>query len=229
MIRFALIDPGTGTIVQTGTGPNADHMALQARITGLQAEEIADPAVTDATHYWTGDGFAAYPPRPGPWARWDRTRREWTDPRTDEDRAADLARRKDAAIAGVNAIRGDTRMRFATETALQSLVYGEKLRQAKAWVAARAAAAAGTAPAPRLGDYRAIAAEVGTTAPAADAVAQVFLNGADIMNEVFSLIEQCVMEAITDIERAETVEAVNAAADLFPPMLVSTLELAGFR
>ncbi len=33
--------------------------------------------------YWTGSAFAEYPPRPGPWAKWNGN--GWVDPRTPAD------------------------------------------------------------------------------------------------------------------------------------------------
>lgn len=110
MFRFALVDPTTGAIFQTGSAATLDDVEAHGVGLGLAARFLlVDETVSDATHYWTGTGFAPYPPRPGPWAVWNGG--FWSDPRPPADPAADLAAwraqasmtRADLVIAAVGA------------------------------------------------------------------------------------------------------------------------------
>ncbi|MDS9468218.1 tail fiber assembly protein [Paracoccus sp. MBLB3053] len=87
VLHYAVIAPDGHCILQTGTCP-ADMIELQGgELLSLEAPED----VTDGTHYWDGEAFAAYPARPGPWAAFDFAARTWTDPRSAADLAAERA------------------------------------------------------------------------------------------------------------------------------------------
>lgn len=93
---FAVIREATGAILRIGTG-EIDSLADQH---DHETEIVVAPVpegVGDDTHFWDGEWFAEYPPRPGDWAVWDGA--AWTDPRTPEDLAADAA----ARLAGARA------------------------------------------------------------------------------------------------------------------------------
>ena len=86
MTPYALVDPKTGAIRQTGAAPDREHIDLQARATGMLAIEIT-PEVSQETHWWDGKAFVPFPePRPAEWAEWDGA--AWTDPRSDSERKA---------------------------------------------------------------------------------------------------------------------------------------------
>lgn len=135
MILYALIDPATGTIVQTGSGPDAVHLQLQEAVTGLLATEITDEAVSDASRYWTGQAFAPYPPRPGNWAVFDRAAGQWTDPRTPAEVEAAIAAARLSAVAAINAAAAEVRRRYVTDIPGQDALYLLKEAEARAWVA----------------------------------------------------------------------------------------------
>lgn len=91
-ILYAAVLP-TGEIVQTGQAPTFADL-LDMEIQGATIVPSAD-WVDDARHYWNGDAFVEFPPRPGPWAVWDGS--EWFDPRTPEDHEAELRAWREAA------------------------------------------------------------------------------------------------------------------------------------
>lgn len=160
-VRYAIIG-AHGVIERTG---ECSLETLYHQIeSGQQVVDLPD-GVTDETHYWDGEGFIAYPPRPGPWNVWDGA--EWIDPRTPEDHAAELVAARQAAIREITAIRGAARLAYITDIPGQDMLYMAKMEEAREYIAA-------TDPDPA--DYPLIASEVGVTAPTADEVAQVFLN-----------------------------------------------------
>lgn len=95
---YTLFDATTGLIIQTGWGEPPEREG-----TGWIAGR-AD----DATQFVGMDGaLRVLPPRPGPWAAFDRASGEWTDPRTPEDLAAALAQaRAGASLSKIDFIMG---------------------------------------------------------------------------------------------------------------------------
>lgn len=138
----------------------------------------------------------------------------------------DIATARRQAYAAVNAVRGEVRTRWLTDIPGQQLVYADKERAAREWVAARAAA---TTPAdePALTDFPAIAAEVGLTGESADQVAQVYLNAAALWRQVSATIEGVAMGAFVAIDAAPTPEAALAAGTEFPAALMTALAQRG--
>lgn len=81
-MKYAVFDAVSGIISKVLEAPDLEHLLLN--VGEGQDYHPGDP--DPDLHYWTGNGFAEYPPRPGPWALWNGS--EWTDPRTAADHAA---------------------------------------------------------------------------------------------------------------------------------------------
>ena len=84
-MKYAIFDEASGVVAKVLEPPDLEHLLLN--VGEGQDYHPGDP--DPDLHYWSGTGFAEYPPRPGPWARW--TGSEWTDPRTAADHAANEA------------------------------------------------------------------------------------------------------------------------------------------
>lgn len=128
-----------------------------------------------------------------------------------------------SARAAVNAVRGEVRLHFITALPGQDMVYLQKEREARDWVAGRAL----EVNAPDPADFPHLAGEVGVTAPDMDGVAQVYLNMAALFRRVSAVIEREVLTALTRIDAATTSEDATAAAAAFPPRLMHALWAAG--
>lgn len=76
-VHYAVIAQDGHTILQTGDCPS-DVIAQQGG--NLISVEAPDD-VTDASHFWDGATFVAYPERPGSYHVFDFDSRSWTDPR----------------------------------------------------------------------------------------------------------------------------------------------------
>ncbi len=85
-LHYAVISADGRSILQTGTCP-ADMLDMQG---GDLLSVEAPEGISDATHWWDGESFIAYPERPGPWAVFDFEAEIWRDPRTENDLAAEL-------------------------------------------------------------------------------------------------------------------------------------------
>lgn len=148
---------------------------------------------------------------------------EWTDQRTEAELQAASEQKRRDAIDAINRVRGDARTRFITSIPGQDMVYMEKEREAREWVAARAT----DSNAPDPDEYPHLANEVGTTAPDMDAVAQVYLNMAAMFRTFSAIIEGEAMAALNAVEAAPTGEDASAVAQAFPTRLVTALAAAG--
>ncbi|WP_282029495.1 hypothetical protein [Paracoccus marcusii] len=144
---------------------------------------------------------------------------EWTDQRTDAELQAASEQQRRDAIDSINRVRGEARTRFITSIPGQDMVYMEKEREAREWVAARAT----DSNAPDPAEYPHLANEVGTTAPDMDAVAQVYLNMAAMFRAFSAIIEGEAMAALSEVEAAPTGEDAFAVAQAFPTRLVAAL------
>ncbi|WP_339816542.1 hypothetical protein [uncultured Paracoccus sp.] len=220
-IEYAIID-GQGVVIGRGECATVDEMLASAP-PGCTTTGIGDDEHPVAMgHYLGADGeFHPLPPKPQEWSVWSGS--EWIDQRTPEQAAADLAYARTIAASRINETRGAARLRFITTLPGQDMVYIEKEREARDWVAARAE----SSNAPDPAEYPHLAQEVGSTAPDMDAVAQVYLNMAAMFRVFSAIIEGEAMAALNEIEAATTAEAVTAAATAFPPRLIATLAAAG--
>lgn len=128
------------------------------------------------------------PERPGAGEFWifDPVTEIWGDPRDAEAQAAALVVLRAEVIHRINVARGETRKRFITAIPGQDMVYLEKERTARAWMAEYMTL--GEEPDPAL--YPAIIAEVGLTGETAYQVAYVYIHMAEQWRQLSPLIER---------------------------------------
>ncbi|PZO64609.1 MAG: hypothetical protein DI498_11025 [Paracoccus denitrificans] len=134
---------------------------------------------------------------------------------------------KEAAINGINAVRGEVRRKFITVLPGQDMVYLEKETEARSWLNARAALAAGTGPEPDPMDYPHITREAGITAPDPDSVAQIYLNMAWQFRQISSVIEGVALEFIAAVEACDTPSDAFDVSEAFPATLAAAMSAAG--
>ncbi len=106
MVRFAVVDARTAIVVRTGR-TDTDCLASSAG-----DDDIVSPVpewVEDQKHRyeWSSMEWIALPEKPGPWAEWDG--QQWTDPRTEDDIAAEV----EAAQHARRTVASLTRLEFA--------------------------------------------------------------------------------------------------------------------
>lgn len=133
-------------------------------------------------------------------------------------RAVDLGIAQDRARLEVNRVRGEVRLLYITDIPGQQMVYADKEAQARAWLAD---------PEPDPADYPAIVAEIGSTAPTAHDVAQVYLTQAAIWRQVSAVIEGVAMTAHAAIDGAADAETCETGAAGFEAQLTAALTAAG--
>lgn len=220
-IEYAILN-AQGVVIGRGECATVDEMLASAP-PGCTTTGIGDDEHPVAMGHYLGtdNEFHPLPPKPAPWAVWSGS--EWIDERTPEQVAADLAYAKSLALAGVNETRGAARTRFITALPGQDMVYIEKEREARDWVAARAE----NSNAPDPADYPHLSREVGATAPNMDTVAQVYLNMAAMFRVFSAIIEGEAMAVLAEVEAATTADAAHVVANAFPLRLVAALSAAG--
>ena len=113
-----------------------------------------------------------------------------------------LAEAKADAREHLTAVISAARTAMITDLPGQDMIYLAKETEARAWVAAED---------PDMADYPLLSAEVGITAPDADALAQLWLNLATLWRAAAALLEAVRMAVGGAIEAAETVDDVEAA------------------
>jgi len=115
---------------------------------------------------------------------------------------------KSNAIFHINNISGAVRRKYVTDIAGQELIYMKKEIEAIAYLT--------ESPEPTdLSAYPFLSKEVGTTAPTAHDVAQVYINLATQWTVVGSLLEEIRLDAIVAVEAATTGAEINAALESF--------------
>lgn len=199
-MKYAVVLP-SGAILQTGNVANAEDVALQG---GLLLSVEAPDSVTDGTHFYDhSEGvFVEYPARPNDRVTFDFTTMEWRDLRTVEQKAADLDRARQAAIAAVNQWAGKQRMQFITDVAGQDMIYTAKEAEAIRWVLEQPDKSDMT-------EYPFIAAEIGVLAATPLEVAQIWINMAHIWRQEAARTEAIRVKANADIRAAETEDAIE--------------------
>ena len=100
-MKLAVFHPASGRIQSVMEFSDATASDALLNIPdGFLAAEVGDE-VEPGTHYIdTGadDAPVEYPPRPGEWAVWDATDRQWIDPRTETDHKAEWKARRAATF-----------------------------------------------------------------------------------------------------------------------------------
>ena len=84
-MNYIIHDP-SGQILRTGSCP-ADHLELQAR----EGETAIEGEANDALHRIENGAVVLLPPKPSDKHVFDYTRKQWTDPRTQQQKAQDAA------------------------------------------------------------------------------------------------------------------------------------------
>ena len=128
---------------------------------------------------------------------------QWDQMITAEARAAEaLAQAKAAARAELAARIEAARTALITDLPGQSMIYMAKEAEARAFLAE---------PDPDLADYPMLSAEVGITAPDAQALAQIWLNMAVLWRSAAAGLEALRLTTAAVIEAAGTVAEVDVA------------------
>ena len=215
-MKIAVHDPATGRIVSVlGFPASAVTDAFDNIPEGMGAVEVGE-GVRPNTHYLDLDDnlrLVEYPERPGDWAEFDFSTKQWIDPRPPEepkDPAVVLQEHRQGAVARINRAAGAVRRLYITDIPGQEALYLMKEAEARAWLAE-------TVPDPA--NHPLIAAEIGITAPSGDEVAQVYLNLAAIYVQAAAQLEHARLGHIAMAEIASTSEAADAVADAFEALL----------
>lgn len=128
--------------------------------------------------------------------------------RSPESKAGELEQRKSDTIKEVNAKIGAVREEYITPIPGQEMIYSAKEAEAKAYKA--------TAPRPtNLNDFPFLDAEIGITAPDAEALADLWIQMAADWRTIGPLLEQVRLGAVSEITAAATqAEVDQAIADM---------------
>ncbi len=130
---------------------------------------------------------------------------DWHMALTAEGRyARRLALEKTRARAEVAAALAAARTALITDLPGQSMIYLAKEAEARAWLAD---------PAPDMADYPMLSAEIGLTAPDAQALAQIWLNMATLWRQAAATLEARRLTLSAAIDAATTVAEVEAVVD----------------
>lgn len=119
----------------------------------------------------------------------------------------DMAGLRVAAIAETNAACGQVRARYITIAPGQELIYAEKEKEALRYLAGWPDPAS---PAPTLGDFPFIAAELGITAADPWTLAMIWVEGAAQFRVIGAGIETYRLSTIAGIEAAASPAALDA-------------------
>lgn len=190
MTKYAIIDDN-GLVIGTGeAGSEADALASGA---GMGEVLILTADQNPVGCFWDGALFQPLPPSPGIWAQWNGS--AWVEPRPLEDV-------RGATISQINHIRGETRGRFITPLPGQDMVYLEKERTARAWMAD---------PEPDPVDYPGIMAEVGPglTGETPFQVAFIYIHMAEQWRQISSLIESVSIRYLNLAEQEQDLERLK--------------------
>ncbi|MCJ8139347.1 hypothetical protein [Falsirhodobacter halotolerans] len=83
MIEFIIVQTGGGAILGSGTHVSIDAAQIaNAEVGECVALSAFDRRPDPLLDYVRDGQLIPYPPRPGPWAVFDVTQEQWTDPRT---------------------------------------------------------------------------------------------------------------------------------------------------
>lgn len=122
----------------------------------------------------------------------------------------DVSGKIQTAISAVNDAVGNIRASIVTAIPAQDMVYLKKEAEARAFIAD---------PAPDLGQYPFVAAEMGITAPDALSVAQVYVNLAFILEQQAAQLEQLRLGFIAMLEAATTDVEIDGILAAFKAQL----------
>lgn len=215
-IDCTFYDP-TGRYVSSISMPNEEAVQLN---TPPGATTIAGWFPED-TYLHDGE-VRTIPAKPGSGEYWifETASGQWVDPRNDEELAIALAQTRRETVVAINLIRGETRTRFITSIPGQDMVYMEKERTARAWMAEFQAT--GVEPLPDA--YPAIAAEIGLTGESAFQVAYIYIYKSEEWRHLSPIIERVSIKYLNLADAAQTVEALDALPAQYQSEMNATLE-----
>lgn len=123
------------------------------------------------------------------------------------------------AAAAINKIRGEVRARFITVIPGQDMVYMEKERAARAWMAEFMT----TGQEPNLADYPAIEGEVGLTGDDAYQVAYIYIHMSEAWRRISPVIERISIKYLNLAERGMDIEAIKRLPAAYMAEMEATL------
>ena len=198
MTPYTVYDPATGLILRSGMC-QPDMINLQPR----SGEAVIEGAWPDDETYIDADAQpVALPPCPDPAHSFDRHTQEWVDLRSPSDLALELELARARAMSQLHGAVSAVRLTYITDIPGQEMIYLRKEAEARAWLAALLP--------PNLSDYPMLSAEVGITAPDADALAQVWLNMAQLMTYAAAALEHIRLSAAAAIQAATSASEIDA-------------------
>lgn len=123
MIQFSVFNPDTGALVANFTVATEDEVAANT-----PAGHTVFEGHAPSDHFLKDGQLVPYPPKPGPWARFDLASESWIDPRSPAEKAETEKRafkvRRDVAIVSGTIFAG---MALPTDEATQSRITGAAL------------------------------------------------------------------------------------------------------
>lgn len=170
--------------------------------------------IDDSTHYIKNGSPVAYPTKPNPFYTFDFENEEWFDARSSEQIVAQFEGYRRLKLNYVNQTIGQIRSTFVTILPAQDMIYQQKEAEAIAYLNDPVSE-------PDLNNYPFIAAEIGTTAPTANDIAQVYLNLAHQLRVVVAGLEQIRLPAIVAIETASDQVGIDLAVADFDLAITS--------
>lgn len=199
----------TGEIVDNCFIPEED---IDANIGEGQSYLIGNYPMNE--YYVKGGLPVMYPPRSNPQYSYDYDNEQWFDARSSEQIVAQFEGYRRSKLNYVNQTIGQIRSTFVTILPAQDMIYQQKEAEAIAYLNDPASE-------PDLNNYPFIAAEIGTTAPAANDVAQVYMNLAHQLRVVVAGLEQIRLSAIVAIETASDQVGIDLAVADFDLAIAS--------
>lgn len=206
MIHY-VVTRADGWIVQTGSKSELSFPHLTAQ-PGETIRQVPFE-VKDEEYFWK-DGLQPLPPRPNRWATFDTASETWIE-------AVDLTSAKAFARQDIERAVARTRTHFATDLPFQGEAYKIKQEEAVAYLALD--------PEPAdLTGFPNMLNEVGSTAPTAYQLAQIWLNKRDAWPTALNLTEGIRTTHNNAVEAAQTVAEIDALVDAAETALTAIME-----
>ena len=206
-----------GLFDRTLTASNDNTVMLNI---DLRTEFFIEGAYSSERHYVKDGEVRDLPPRISQFHTFDAETETWLDLRAPHQILHDLADAQGRAIQQINRIRGETRQRFITSIPGQDMVYMEKERSARAWMAEFQA----TGVEPPSEAYPAISAEIGLTGETAFQVAYIYIHKSEEWRQLSPIIERVSIKYLNLTEKLHTVEELDALSAQYQAEMTATLE-----
>lgn len=204
---YYVVTRADGWIVQVGSKSEASFPHLTAR-PGETIRKVPFE-VKDEEYFWK-DGLQPLPPRPNQWAAFDTASETWIE-------AVDLTSAKAFARQDIEHAVANARRHFATDLPFQDEAYKLKQEEAVAYIALD--------PEPAdLADFPNLQNEVGSTAPTAYQLAQIWLNKRDAWPAALNLTEGIRTTHNNAVAAAQSVAAIDALVAAAKAALTTMME-----